>query len=373
MKHIIVYFPYALQENPKSGSGVRPKRIVEAFKKYGEKQSVAIYVISGNSNERKELIRKYKEEYKVEDALFCYMENSTMPFWLTDNDHLPRRLFMDIRFWKFLKRAKIPIGLFYRDVYWQFDDMYSPPWNLSLLTPVMRFIYRKELKVYGDTVDCLFLPSLEMNEFVGWKGKADELPPGMDRMETDHQPSTIPPKAIYVGAISDQIGIKLMLEAFSTINKERTINLELVCRKEEYARFTDIKQYEGLDWLTISHKSGNELKDVYESAAIALIPRERNTYHDFSVPVKMFEYLSYGLPIVATDCKAHARLIKKDGLGIITEANAESFAKGIIDALEIDTYKKLKQNINDKALERHSWISRVEKVAEQLKKGGEHE
>lgn len=372
MKHIIVYFPYALQKNPKSGSGVRPKRIVESFRKYGEEHNIEIIVISGNTSDRHHLIQEYKKSEKVHEALFCYMENSTVPYWLTDQDHIPRKPFMDMQFWKYLKKANIPIGLFYRDVYWQFDDMFAPPKNIKQLTPIMRAIFRKELKAYEKIVDILYLPSLEMNDFVGWTGELDELPPGMEQLDINKGIPSSPPKAVFVGGVSDQKGVLLMLEAFENINKDKTVLLELVCRKEEYERYPAMHKYEGSEWLTISHKSGKELYEVYQTAAIALIPRERNTYHDFSVPVKMFEYFSHGLPIVATNCKAHARIIANDDLGIITEEETTSFASGVLAALETETYKRLKSNVETYAYNQHSWYARVEKVAAKLarKQGG---
>jgi|SRR5690606_22421212 len=366
MTHIIVYFPYALKKNPKSGSGVRPKLIVDAFREYGEKKQIEVILISGNSSERQERIEDYKNKYNAENALFCYMENSTVPFWLTEKDHMPRKPFMDAAFWKYLKQANVPIGCFYRDVYWQFDDMYVPPKNIKMLTPIMRSIYQRELKVYSKYVDILYLPSLEMNEYVGWKGTFDELPPGMQQLDKEKATPTSPPKAVFVGGISDQIGIIMMLEAFKSLNEEDTYLLELVCREEEYRQYPEMHKYNEYDWLTISHKSGRELDEVYQNAAIALIPRERNEYHDFSVPVKMFEYLSNGLPIVATDCKAHARILEKDGLGIVTEVDAKKFAEGVLHALESSTYEKLKTNIENYAYEHHSWSSRVEKIATQL-------
>jgi glycosyltransferase involved in cell wall biosynthesis len=367
MKHILVYFPYKLQQNPKSGSGVRPKRIVEAFREYGEKHDVEIVVISGESAERKTLTQEYMEKDRAKDALLCYMENSTMPFWLTDGDHIPRNLGVDTRFWNYLKKRGVPIGLFYRDVYWKFDDMYVPPKNLTWLTPVMRWVYRKELETYAKVVDRLYLPSLEMNDYVGWRGTVDELPPGMENVHEKQEIPSQKPKAVFVGGITDQTGIMMMLEAFQSINQdEEVIQLELVCRENEYRRYPEMKKFEPFSWLKVSHKSGDELKEVYQDAWIALIPRERNAYHDFAVPVKLFEYLSYGLPIVATDCKAQARILSENGFGIITKAEVKDFASGVLAAIKPEQYEQMRNNIQTNAFDRHSWYARVEKVVRDL-------
>lgn len=365
MDHILIYFPYALQENPKSGSGVRPKKIVEAFRAYGKENNLEAVVISGNSDERKKRTQDYIQSGLVKNASFCYMENSTSPFWLTDKK--PKNLGVDTGFWNYLKRHNVPISCFYRDVYWKFDDMYAPPKGINALRPIMKWIYNQELKAYAKVVDHLYLPSLEMNEYVAWKGSFGELPPGMEKLpqeEVSEAPAI--PKGVFVGGITDQIGIMTMLEGFDLINKETEVHLELVCRKEEYQRYPAMHAYENRPWLTVSHKSGAELKGVYKNASVALIPRERNAYHDFAVPVKMFEYLAYGLPIVATNCKAHARIIETEGYGVITEVSPEGFARGIQEAIDPSVYPNIKANVVDKAYERNSWRSRVEKVVKDM-------
>ncbi|MFY4775148.1 glycosyltransferase [Metabacillus sp. RGM 3146] len=367
MKHILVYFPYELQKNPKSGSGVRPKRLVEAFKRYGEKQQVETVVISGQSKERKQKINEYLHQYNLSDALFCYMENSTMPYWLTDKDHVPRAIGMDFGFWKKLKDNHIPIGCFYRDVYWQFNDMYVPPFGKKFLTPVMQGIYRQELKAYHKAVDIMYLPSLEMNRFVNWTKKFDELPPGMEKTDEPEKSSNSIPTAVYVGGITDQIGILTMLEAFDEINGAGTnVQLDFICREGEFKKDQEIQKYQEKAWINIMHLSGDGLKEVYKKADIALIPREKNTYHDFAMPVKLFEYLSYHLPIVATNCDAQARLLEDNNFGIVSKVDKQDFKESVQKALKPEVHASMVSSIREHAFAENSWDARVEKVAKDL-------
>ncbi|MGG3925097.1 glycosyltransferase [Metabacillus fastidiosus] len=369
MKHIIVYFPYELQKNPKSGSGVRPKRIVEAFKRYCTEKELELVLISGTTSERERLIEQYKEQNRFSDALFCYMENSTMPYWFTDPDRKPKKLKMDSDFWTLLKKHHIPISLFYRDVYWKFDDMYVPPKGIKFLRYLMRKVYERELKTYEKSVDLLYLPSLEMNRYVGWKGTISELPPGMEDVQTEQRELALekPFQAVFVGGISDQIGILMMLESFKQINeKETVVKLELVCRKEEYNKYKEMQQYEQYSWLNVRHLSGDELIDIYKHTHIALIPREKNAYHDFAVPVKLFEYLSYHLPVAATDCDAQARILTEQGFGTVSNVDKDHYAQAVLDLLQTDRYKEAKQQIEQNAKKNHSWYARVCQVAKDM-------
>lgn len=363
MKNIIVYFPYKLSDNPKTGSSVRPHKMVEAFKLLGNNYGVEIIVISGESKQRKREIKEFINSEKIKKTLFCYMENSTMPYWLTDEDHIPRHPFSDIRFWKYLKKNNVPIGLFYRDIYWKFKELYTLEGAKKLLTPVMRAIYQKELRQFHKIVDVLYLPSLEMNEYVGWDGNIEELPPGIDVMRqlnpADYSDSL---NLIYVGAINDLHGMKVLLEAMERVYKEIKAHLFLVCRENEYRQNNLLQQHGGKPWLTIKHLSGKPLEELYEKVDVGLIPRKTNVYHNFSVPVKLFEYLSYGLPLVVTNCKAQERIISEGQYGMITSDNPTDYAEGILALSQKKVYANYKNNILSNAFDQHSWYARVEKV-----------
>lgn len=369
MKHILVYFPYKLQENPKSGSGVRPKKMVSAFTAYAQKQGYELVVISGDTKERVKATEQYRQSNKAEDALFCYIENATIPYWLTDSDHIPRHRKADQQFWSYLKDHHVPIGLFYRDVYWKFDDMYVPPGGKKFLTPLMRAIYYRELAVFKKVVDILYLPSLEMNDFVGWQGEFKELPPGMefapDQMEA--KPEDEPWNAVFVGGITDQKGILLMLESFKKVNAQgRQLNLTLVCREQEYRNYPEMHPYAEEDWCTVRHASGKELESIYAKTDFAVIPREMSTYHHFSMPVKMFEYLANGQPILGTNCKAQARVLNDDQVGITTDDTLESFLVGLEKMIDVNVFEQLRANIKEKSFQNHSWEARVQQVAREL-------
>jgi glycosyltransferase involved in cell wall biosynthesis len=378
MKHIIVYFPYELQKNPKSGSGVRPKRIVEAFKQYCQNHKLELVLIAGTTSQRKTQIEQYKARADFQQALFCYMENSTMPYWFTDPDRKPRHLSLDSSFWKTLKQHNIPISLFYRDVYWQFDDMYVPPKGIKFLRYLMRQVYKQELRTYQNVVDLLYLPSLEMNRFVGWNGAVSELPPGMEQVEVksgETAPKLEKPyQAVFVGGISDQVGILMMLESFKLLNeKEEVIKLELICRENEYNKYKEMHKYEEYSWVSVRHLSGEDLIDVYKRSHVALIPREKNAYLDFAVPVKLFEYLSYGLPIAATNCDAQARFLTENGFGAVSNVDPKQYGAAIHDLLTPEKYSTAKQKIEQNAWNNHSWYARVCQVAEdmeQIREGG---
>lgn len=365
MKKVIFYLPYELR-SAKSGSGVRPQKILKAFQEYTSINGLELIEIHGNSVERKKKIKEFKSKVNPNDVLFCYMENSTLPYWLTDQDHIPRTPFLEYLFFEYLKKNRILIGLFYRDVYWKFDE-YSLK---GLKRIIMRSIYRIEHLIFNKYGDHFFLPSNEMNKYVDFPHEVtSNLPPGGENLikPTD---CNVKLNIIYVGGISERYGLKEMLEAVAlSYISNKNLVLHLVCREEECKDYELIfDKYKNQPWLNIYHAHGEQLAEIYTQADIAIIPIQKNIYNDFAVPVKLFEYMSYGLPIISTNCDAQSAIVKEFNIGVVVDDSAEGLKEGIEFFLSESNRKNYSENVELALLEKNMWIHRVEKIASVLKR-----
>ncbi|WP_059171915.1 glycosyltransferase [Bacillus sp. FJAT-27445] len=370
MKTVLLYYPFQLAKNANSGSKLRPRKMHEAFLEWGQEHGVEILLLSGQSKERASLFEKWKSEGRLDKLLFCYMENQTIPFWLTDPGHIPKKPFVDSAVMSFLRNKNVPVGVFYRDVYWKFDELYPLKGAKKAL---MQFVYRMEERFYEKYCKAVFLPSDAMGNFVGINLPKISLPPGgTDRIPTTER-SNVPEaasKAIYVGGINNEdYGLFLLLDALEIVNSDKRVcDLTVVCREDEFEKLTaDKKERLASQSVAVRHVSGEDLNELYLDMDFAFIPRYKSTYNDFSVPVKLVEYLSNGLPVLATNCSAQKEIIEGGGYGLICEDNPASMAKEIRKmSNETGIYR---ENIKDTFIRNHSWKARVEKVHESLTGG----
>lgn len=362
MKKILIYYPFQIG-NLNSGSGVRPNKMLLAFREYSKQNNIELIEIYGENKERAKKINEFMKNVNSKEVIYCYVEDSTMPFWFTDKDHLPRKPFLELKFFKYLRKNRIPIGLFYRDVYWKFDDIYPLK---GLKRMMMRMFYRAEHRFFAKYVDHFFLPSVEMNKYTEFpKDKTTSLPPGGENLLQYHNETYSKElNMIYVGGISGRYGLDIMLKATEKVYLEgKDIKLHLVCRKEEYEKNEHVfKQYKDLSWLTIYHAQGDELKEIYQKVDLSIIPIRKNTYNDFAVPIKLFEYLSYGLPIITTNCNAQARIIKEDDLGIVVDDDVDCIAKGIKYFFDEDSRSYHSNKVKQTLLNKHLWKHRVKNI-----------
>ncbi|NMD37451.1 MAG: glycosyltransferase family 4 protein, partial [Christensenellaceae bacterium] len=171
---------------------------------------------------------------------------------------------------------------------------------------------------------------------------------------------------IYVGGLSERYGTDLLIETFKILNTNNLkYKLILVCRLNEYIDYRN--EFRKYDWVEVHHVSGNELIRLYNKATIALMPLKHTKYNDLAVSIKLFEYMSYGLPIVATSNKAMKEIILDAKCGIITNDDSQSYSNAIINIFENKAdLEALSQNALNSLKNNHTWENRALKVSYDL-------
>ncbi len=102
-----------------------------------------------------------------------------------------------------------------------------------------------------------------------------------------------------------------------------------------------------------------ELPEVLRAADAGLIPYARNALTESIFPMKVYEYLAAGLPVVATPLPALAGLTD-----IATAPDAHGIAEELDSALEHDDHdRRVKRS---RAAASHSWEQRLEAIAAAL-------
>jgi glycosyltransferase involved in cell wall biosynthesis len=367
MDKVLVYFPFALAKKADSGSKVRPLKMIEAFEKWGSDQGLEVIVVSGESKERETKWNELLRKRALTNIKFCYAENQTIPIWLTDKNHIPSKPFIDKKVFQYLKQQQIPMGIFYRDVYWKFDDLYPLK---GLKKSVMQWLYRREEKFYEKYADAIFLPSLEMGKYVDINRTKVALPPGGKEVmfpKTIREDNQV--RAIYVGAVKHaDNGLPLMLETLERIQAEGLpLSLTVVCREVEYQGLpSSYKEKMKQLQVDVKHISGTELDDLYTEIDFAYLPRTKSTYNDFSVPVKLVEYLSNYLPVLASNCTAQQRFVESGPYGVVASATTDEMVAATKTMME--QHLTFLQTIQDEFLANNSWIARVQTVNQTLTK-----
>lgn len=352
-----------------SGSSLRPLKMLHAFESLG----LNIKVLDGWNNQRKVRNKNVKEILywlKTNKPKTCYVEPPSGPIFCA----------IDLKLLRTLKKMGVPIGLFYRDAYWKFpsfDCGEKKPLAERIKLQIVKAMQMIDWRVFKKVCSHIFFPSNTMADLFDVDNKS-ALPPacvlrdGIDNKTEQERIKTAQYLTyFYVGGASTRYGTPLLIESFKKVNSEKVVSkLILVCPNNQWENIKNIVDTTNCDsWLTVVHASGDDtLKPLYAQSDIAVIPLLRSVYNDFAVPIKMYEYVSFDKPIVATNCTEMKSFICKNQVGYVVEDNIESLSNKIIELNENrGTVIKVK-NQCAKVAKENTWESRAQRVIEVLNK-----
>jgi glycosyltransferase involved in cell wall biosynthesis len=360
---MIYHAPYPLSRENTSASGIRPVRMLEAFRELGYQ----VLEVTGTSADRKRAIRTVKEFMREGTVDFAYSECSTMATTMTDSHHLPLHPFLDAGFFRYLKRKNVPSGVFYRDVHWRFPE-YARSIN-PLVARIARMLYRFDLVVYRRWVDRVYVPSLQMAPMIPHvrSSQFESLPPGCVVTSPSSQPDT-GLTLFYVGGVSDFI--YRIRDAISGVARTDGARLILCTRREQWEdqapKLVDVIN----DSIEVVHASGAELERYYSRATICSLYLEPVNYLSFAAPVKLYEYIGHGRPVIASEGTLSGAFVAKHNIGWTIPYSSDALTELLTRLLENpDDVKSMTDRVREER-HNHTWLARARQVADGLTNPG---
>jgi glycosyltransferase involved in cell wall biosynthesis len=192
------------------------------------------------------------------------------------------------------------------------------------------------------------------------------LPPGA-RLPEVPAVSAAARGILYVGAMANAAsGGDLLVEALHRA-RERSQDLRLLCvappgqgPREPYP-----------SWIEVIRASGTEIERLLPQVLATIVPRLHTPYNDLAVPIKVFEYLGYGRPLIVTDAVETAAIVRATGCGVVVPATAEGLAAGISEVASASPAVVARWGeAAREAAAANSWESRAGRVLELLHVSG---
>jgi glycosyltransferase involved in cell wall biosynthesis len=140
------------------------------------------------------------------------------------------------------------------------------------------------------------------------------------------------PMVLYTGTFEAYQGLDLLFEAMAHVRRERP-DARLVLaggKPDQVDRAREQAAAAGIADVTIfaGERPAAEIPAYLEACNVLVSPRSRGT----NTPLKIYQYLRSGRPIVATRLLTHTQVLSDD-TAMLTGATAHEFAQGILAAL----------------------------------------
>lgn len=128
-------------------------------------------------------------------------------------------------------------------------------------------------------------------------------------------------RLVYSGAIAPQRGLDTVFRALSILRNRVPIKLLILGRglEEVVKRLRGLAQELDVDGLIewkgfVPHE---RVPEILNTCHVGLSPLPRLRAYEVSSPAKVVEYLAMGLPVVATDIRAHRKVIRHEENGLL--------------------------------------------------------
>lgn len=368
---MIFHAPFPLQPDRVAASMLRPLAMRRAFADLGYR----VMNVTGYAAQRRRAMTRVRAALAAGARIeFVYSENATIPNALTEPRHLPVHPLLDVAFFRHCRRSGVPVGVFYRDVYWRF------PRFREGINPVLeaglQATYRSELMAFERVGLHLFLPSQAMARHVPHVDpvRMSALPPGAPDVAATRRDSDgwddggdedgKELELLFVGVLQDNYRLDACLRAVIATPGTR---VTLCVRQETWETSRD--HYAPLlpaGRAQVVHRSGAELEPLYRRADLGVLFTEPNPYWDFAVPYKLYEYLAHELPVIAVRGTQTGRLVQEMGIGWVLEYDVEALSALLRHLRETPEEIEAVRRRMRQVVPSQTWQARARQVAEEL-------
>lgn len=266
--------------------------------------------------------------------------------------------------WSFVPQAEVLLGgLEFSQIVYYTDDDYPAKAGIdgeSFLAAERRFAPRADVilasapelvtRMRTLSENVLYAPNVADTRLF-----ADALSPG----PVDEQLALLPePRVVFVGAI---IAAKIDLELVTELARLRpSWSFAFVGPVGPGEPRTNVDALRGIPNVhLLGHRPYEALPSVLRGAAATIVPYRLDGEMRSVFPMKTYEYLAAGRPVVSTPLETLA-----DESDVVKASGAEEFAARLQEAIETDS-EDLRAERSRRA-QAHSWEARLEQIAEAL-------
>ena len=263
-------------------------------------------------------------------------------------------------FWKKVLRFKYSICSDWHQLFLNSDDKYIAV-NSDYLVSTSESLKNLIMKVSGVPSEKILVAygGVDLNTFTNSKSKADL------RKELG-----LPEEGFLVGYVGFYKtlgmgkGVDTMIKALSMI-ADRDVKMVFIGGKDaEIEEYKEMALQLGVSDRAVFLKVvPNSSIPAYEGAmdALAIPYPNKPHFRDYGFPMKVYEYMAIGRPIIYSNLPIIGEMLSDCGLSF--EADSGKDLAGKIMALIVD--QSLGKNLSDKALEKvknYSWEKRAQKI-----------
>ncbi len=199
------------------------------------------------------------------------------------------------------------------------------------------FIRDKFFKINRRTIDINNYPlACEFDASADWQAKARQV--------------------CYVGSVAAIRGIRELVQACSLLRSDAT--LALAGRFSEPRLETEVTGYRGWGQVrALGHQDRSGVRAVMAGSMAGLVTLHPERNYLDALPVKMFEYMAAGIPVIASDIPLWRGILTSNGCGVCVNPYDPAAIASAIDyfVLNPDVARQMGRNGRRAIVDKYNW------------------
>lgn len=171
---------------------------------------------------------------------------------------------------------------------------------------------------------------------------------------------------LYVGGIARHKGIFVLLDTAKMLGSEYLIEIVGWFIHDESGKAKKYVEDNKINNVVFrGYIPRNDIPKYLSSADVLVIPNSglNEESRDFTSPMKLFEYMSSGKPIVASATTTILEILNEKNAILVRPDRPEDLKNGILKVFkDEDLAKRIAEN-SKKDVQEHAWIKRAEKIS----------
>lgn len=167
-------------------------------------------------------------------------------------------------------------------------------------------------------------------------------------------------RVVYSGSLNQLEGLRLYFEAASLTSSEFDIS---ICGKGDRHAVTDLAHAFGRTVQLCWFDSRTQYLQYLANCILGVVPWGPSQSRRLGFPMKLLDYISVGLPVVASRIGSWSDFVEKLGFGIVSEPNGQAWAESFNGIM---TNEPSLQSMREKAWEASkttfSWDNAIAKI-----------
>ena len=172
-------------------------------------------------------------------------------------------------------------------------------------------------------------------------------------------------KVVFSGTVAYREHVDLFVESLPYIREEMPEAEFYATRKgEDLSKITRLCRRLNVLMHWVWFPDEEDLFSFLCKCAVGVLPSSSDVARVMGTPIKLFDYMSVGLPVVANHVGGWSELIEQENIGILANDDPKDLARAILRLLkDEDLRTKLSHNALEAVREKYNWDRSVEPLA----------